>query len=92
MRVAAFFSRLTKNTFLEGAKIRRQWRLENDSFPRPWMIEAQLPGVQHLARRATLFSIKGIANDRMPEMMKVHPKLVRPAAVQCAFHQAESTA
>jgi hypothetical protein len=56
------------------------------------MIEAQLPGVQHLARSAAFFSIKGIANDRMPEMMKVHPKLVGPAAVQCAFHQAESTA
>ncbi len=54
------------------------------------MREPKLPRMQHLPRRVPFFPIKRVTHNRMPEMMQVHPDLMRPAAVQNAFEQAHS--
>src|SRR5205814_10225436 len=53
------------------------------------MLEAQFPSVQHLPRKSfgLLFAVDLVAENWMAKMLKVHPHLMCPAAVQPAFDQ-----
>ncbi len=55
------------------------------------MVKAKFPSVQHLTGEVfrELGRVHFVAQDGMPEMMKVHPNLMCPAAVQTAFNHAE---
>ncbi len=49
--------------------------------------EAELPGVQHLARKAGAFPVDVVAEQRMAEVLQMHANLVRAAGVQRAFDE-----
>src|SRR5262249_60731529 len=70
-------------------EISRQWSFKTLPFTAARMTKTQFPCVQHLARK--IFSksrrIDFIAQNRMAQMMKMHPNLMCAATVQFAFNQ-----
>jgi len=71
------------------SKIVRQRRFKIHPFTNARVKKTQLPSVQHLAWK--IFSesrrIDLIAQNRMAQMMKMHPNLMCAATVQFAFNQ-----
>ena len=71
------------------SKIVRQRRLKIHPFTAARMMKTQFPCMQHLARKIFNESrrVDFIAKNRMAQMMKMHPNLMRAATVQFAFNQ-----